>query len=147
MNFTSKLIIRALDQLVFTVIVMFFFLASFENLSTFISTFKKFIGTHVIMIVNILKNDLCAAPMIFASFFSVLAFTSMMLHFMSFKPHITSILENMSTSFVWAFNHFVRTIILDMILHISSFYLFFTSISTLDKCFWAVFDYMSIHFI
>lgn len=132
MYFTSKLIVRALDQLVFTVIIMLFFFTSFEDLTTFVSAFKKLIRTHIIMIINILKNNLCTASMILACFFSILAFTSMMLHFMSFKSHVTAILENMSTSFVWAFNHFIWTIVLNVILHISSLNLFFTSISTLD---------------
>lgn len=90
------------------------------------------------MRINISEHNRLAASMIIAHHFSKLTLNLVRSH--------SSSLHSTLAPFVCTIDHFIRTLKLNVMAHMTSFNAFNTSIFALDQSFWAVFDYMSIHF-
>jgi len=114
--------------------------------STFVFAIKNFKVTNFVMSIQIFEDYFICASMIFATNSSIVALNSMVFHLMSFKPYIASVVVDMSFPSIRTFNHLIRTVILNMIVHLASFYGLFAPVFAFDWSFHTFFDDMSVHF-
>lgn len=115
-------------------------------LTAFVLTINNFIKTSFVMRLEVLVDYNRIAFLVTTLDFPIDASNLMRVHLSSFKSNWATLFKK-AVPLIRAINYFIRTLMLNMVQHVSSFNLTMTVILALENCFGTVISNMILHVI